>query len=249
MAADFQTIRVEREHTFAVVALARPEARNALNAAAIAELTAVFQDLGRDARLRAVVLIGDGPAFCAGADAAWMKEAGSLSAAENEADARRLSAMFEAWPHVPCPTLCLAHGAALGGGAGFVAAADVAVAEAGCRFGFTEVRLGLIPAVIFSSSSRRSGPTGRRGTSSRARASTRSARRSSASCRRSPPPERGAPGSIGSAPTSSRRARRPRARRRRCFAGTAPDRALRPAPTTSPGPSRASAEEPRRAKA
>ena len=148
MGAGLQTIRVEREPSWAAVVLSRPEARNALNAALIAELTSALRELARDSSLRAVVLSGDGPAFCAGADAGWMKQAGSLSAAENEADAGRLSALFEAWRDLPCPTLCLAHGAALGGGVGLVAAADIAIAEAGCRFGFTEVRLGLIPAVI-----------------------------------------------------------------------------------------------------
>jgi methylglutaconyl-CoA hydratase len=77
-----------------------------------------------------------------------MRQAGTLSEAENHASARRLSDMFEAWADLPCPTLCLAHGAALGGGTGLVAGADVAIAEAGCKLGFTEVRLGLIPSVI-----------------------------------------------------------------------------------------------------
>jgi methylglutaconyl-CoA hydratase len=148
MGMAFETIRVAREKSHATVSLARPGSRNALNDVVVRELLAAFQGLAGEAALRAVVLIGDGPVLCAGADIAWMRQAGTMTAAENEADAGRLAAMFEAWRDLPCPTLCLAHGAALGGGVGLVAGADVAVAEAGCRFGFTEVRLGLIPSVI-----------------------------------------------------------------------------------------------------
>jgi methylglutaconyl-CoA hydratase len=148
MTGSFQSIRVTRAERSATVALARPEARNALNDVLVSELTAAFEDLGADPDLRALVVVGDGPALCAGADIGWMRRAGGLTPAENEADARRLAGMFEAFRDVPCPTLCLAHGAALGGGVGLVAAADVAVAEAGCRLGFTEVRLGLVPSVI-----------------------------------------------------------------------------------------------------
>lgn len=148
MSRIFQTIKVTRENFSAAISLARPDVRNALNDVMVRDLTAAFEDLGRDPTLRAVVLTGEGTALCAGADIGGMRQAGTMSEAENLADARRLSDMFSAWGDLPCPTLVLAHGAALGGGTGFVAGADIAVAEAGCKLGFTEVRIGLIPSVI-----------------------------------------------------------------------------------------------------
>jgi methylglutaconyl-CoA hydratase len=144
----WQTIRVERKDACAWVTLARPDARNALDDVLVRELTGAFEDLAKDTTVRAVVLTGDGPAFCAGADISHMRKAGTMTLAENEDDALRLSRMFSAWSDMPCPTLVLGHGAALGGGTGFLAGADVAIAESGCKLGFTEVRLGLIPSVI-----------------------------------------------------------------------------------------------------
>lgn len=144
------TIRVTRSGAAATVTLARPDARNALDDVLVRDLTTAFHDLARDASLRVVLIVGEGPALCAGADIAWMRHAGSLSVDDNEKDALALAGMFEALRAIPCPTACLAHGAALGGGVGIVAAADIAIAEEGCRFGFTEVRLGLIPSVISS---------------------------------------------------------------------------------------------------
>src|SRR5207245_1750711 len=94
MAAPYQTIRVEKQGSSAAVNLARPDARNALNGSAVAELTAAFEELARDASIRAVVLAGDGPSFCAGADIGWMREQGGLTLSENEEDARRLAKMF-----------------------------------------------------------------------------------------------------------------------------------------------------------
>jgi methylglutaconyl-CoA hydratase len=148
MAATFQTIRVTREGGVATVSLARPDARNAMDETMVGELVAAFEGLHGDSSLRAAVLVGDGPAFCAGADIGSMRRAGALTEAENEEDARRLARMFQLWNDLECPTLALAHGAAVGGGTGLLAATDVAIAEAGCRIGFTEVRLGLVPAVI-----------------------------------------------------------------------------------------------------
>jgi methylglutaconyl-CoA hydratase len=94
------------------------------------------------------VLAGDGPAFCAGADVGWMRSAIAMSREENEADARGLAAMLAAIDACPVPVIARVQGAALGGGAGLCAVADVVVAEAGARLGFPEVRLGLIPATI-----------------------------------------------------------------------------------------------------
>ena len=138
-------LRVERDGTVLRVTLARPERRNAFDAALIVELTEAFADVG-DAR--AVVLSGEGESFCAGADVDWQRSAIDLSYDENVEDAMRLYRMLESIDSCPAPVVCAAHGYVLGGGSGLVACADVAVAHPGTVFGFTEVRLGIIPAVI-----------------------------------------------------------------------------------------------------
>jgi methylglutaconyl-CoA hydratase len=139
------TLKVERDGHVLRVTLARPERRNAFDAALIAELTAAFTDVG-DAR--AVLLEGEGPAFCAGADVEWQRAAIDLSYDQNVEDAMRLYRMLESIDLCPAPVVCCVHGFALGGGSGLVACADVAVAWPDATFGFTEVRLGIIPAVI-----------------------------------------------------------------------------------------------------
>jgi methylglutaconyl-CoA hydratase len=138
-------LRVERDGAVLRVTLARPERRNAFDAGLIAELTEAFADVG-DAR--AVVLAGDGPSFCAGADVDWQRSSIDLSYDENVEDAMRLYRMLEAIDGCPAPVVCRAHGYALGGGSGLVACADIAVAAPDAVFGFSEVRLGIIPAVI-----------------------------------------------------------------------------------------------------
>ena len=139
------TLKVERDGHVLRVTLAKPERRNAFDAALIAELAAAFADVG-DAR--AVLLEGEGPAFCAGADVEWQRAAIDLSYDENVEDAPRLYRMLESIDLCPAPVVCCVHGYALGGGSGLVACADVAVAWPDATFGFTEVRLGIIPAVI-----------------------------------------------------------------------------------------------------
>jgi methylglutaconyl-CoA hydratase len=138
-------LRVERDGGGLRVTLARPERRNAFDAALIAELADAFADVG-DAR--AVVLTGEGPSFCAGADVEWQRSAIGLSFDENVEDAMRLYRMLESIESCPAPVVCAAHGFVLGGGSGLVACADVAIAAPDAVFGFTEVRLGIIPAVI-----------------------------------------------------------------------------------------------------
>jgi methylglutaconyl-CoA hydratase len=138
-------LRVERDGHVLRVTLARPDRRNAFDAALIAELTDAFADVG-DAR--AVVLSGEGPTFCAGADVDWQRSAIDLSYDANVEDAMRLYRMLEAIESCPLPVVCVAHGHALGGGSGLVACADIAIAHPETAFGFTEVRLGIIPAVI-----------------------------------------------------------------------------------------------------
>jgi methylglutaconyl-CoA hydratase len=136
---------VERDGPVLHVTLARPDRRNAFDAALIAELTEAFADVG-DAR--AVVLSGEGPSFCAGADVEWQRASIDLSYDENVGDAMRLYEMLETIDSCPAPVVCRVHGFALGGGAGLVACADIAVARPDATFGFSEVRLGIIPAVI-----------------------------------------------------------------------------------------------------
>ncbi len=138
-------LRVERDGDVLRVTLARPERRNAFDAALIAELADAFADVG-DAR--AVVLSGEGSSFCAGADVEWQRASIDLSYDENVEDAMRLYRMLEAIDSCPAPVVCCVHGYALGGGSGLVACADIAVAWPDAVFGFTEVRLGIIPAVI-----------------------------------------------------------------------------------------------------
>lgn len=139
---------VRRDGPIAYVTLDRPEVRNALDAAAIAETEATFVALGHDADVRAIVLAGNGSAFCGGADIGWMRASLDLDADANREDARALSRMFRAIDRVPKPVIARVHGAALGGGAGLAAVCDVAIASADTRFGFTETKLGLLPAVI-----------------------------------------------------------------------------------------------------
>jgi methylglutaconyl-CoA hydratase len=127
------------------VTLARPERRNAFDAALIAELAEAFVDVGRT---RAVVLAGEGESFCAGADVDWMRASVGLSFDENVADANAMRQMFEAIDRCPAPVVARVHGHALGGGAGLVAAADIAIAAPRTAFAFSEVKLGIIPAVI-----------------------------------------------------------------------------------------------------
>ena len=127
------------------IALARPERRNAFDAALIARLHEAFSDVG-DAR--AVVLTGAGPSFCAGADVEWQRAAIDLSFEGNVQDALRLYRMLEAVDRCPAPVVAGVHGYALGGGSGLAACADVVVAAPDATFGFTEVRLGIAPALI-----------------------------------------------------------------------------------------------------
>jgi methylglutaconyl-CoA hydratase len=146
--ARYEHLRRTDEGSVATVTLARPDARNALNAALISELTDCFEALYDDADARVVVLCGEGRAFCAGADIGYMRASARFSYEENLADARRLAAMFRTVDECPKPVVVKVHGAAIGGGAGLVAAADVAVAAEGTRFAFSEVRLGIAPATI-----------------------------------------------------------------------------------------------------
>jgi methylglutaconyl-CoA hydratase len=146
-------LRVERSgpnDAVARVTLARPEVHNAFNASLIAELRQTFTLLGREGPtdLRVVVLAGDGPSFCAGADIDWMRAAMRLDVEANEQDAMAFADTLEAIDTCPVPVIARVHGPALGGGSGLCAVSDLVIAEAGAKFGFTETRLGILPAVI-----------------------------------------------------------------------------------------------------
>jgi methylglutaconyl-CoA hydratase len=140
-----EALRVEKHGSVLHVTLARPDRRNAFDAALIAELTDAFADVGDS---RAVVLAGEGPSFSAGADVEWMRASAELTFEENLEEAHRLRRMFEAIDGCPAAVVARVQGHALGGGLGLVACSDVAVASPGAAFGFTEVKLGLVPAVI-----------------------------------------------------------------------------------------------------
>ena len=138
-------LRIDRDGDLLRVTLARPETRNAFDAALIAELAEAFVDVGK---ARAVLLSGEGPSFCAGADVAWMRASADLDFDANVADANALRGMLEAIDRCPAPVVARVHGHALGGGAGLVACADIAIAGESTAFAFSEVKLGIIPAVI-----------------------------------------------------------------------------------------------------
>jgi methylglutaconyl-CoA hydratase len=142
------TINITHEGAIARVTLARPEVRNAFNAEVIRDLRDAFTSLSSDQHVRAVVLAGEGKTFSGGADVNWMRGALELSYEENVADAEAMSDMFRAIDRCSKPVIGRIHGAALGGGAGLTAACDIAIAADDTMFGFTEVNLGIIPAVI-----------------------------------------------------------------------------------------------------
>jgi len=138
-------LRVEREGDVLRITMARPEARNAFDAELIGALAAAFVDVGTS---RAVLLAGDGPSFCAGADIEWMRASAELDYDANVADATALRRMLEAIDTCPAPVISLVQGHALGGGVGLVACSDIVLAHERAVFAFSEVKLGIIPAVI-----------------------------------------------------------------------------------------------------
>jgi len=130
------------------VELVRPEKHNAFTAEIILQLTHAFARAGDDSAVRAILLKGAGPSFCAGADAGWMREQAGASEADNRADAMRLSDMLATINDCPKPVIALVHGKAYGGGVGLAACADIVVATPDADFRLSEVRLGLTPATI-----------------------------------------------------------------------------------------------------
>src|SRR5438067_3656820 len=138
-------LRSEQAGDVLRITMSRPEQRNAFDAALIQELTGAFAGVGD---VRAVVLAGEGKSFSAGADVEWMRAAAELSYEGNVADARRLRMMLETIDSCPAPVIARVQGHALGGGCGLVACSDIAIAARDTQFAFSEVKLGIIPAVI-----------------------------------------------------------------------------------------------------
>jgi methylglutaconyl-CoA hydratase len=141
-------LKVEIQAGVARVTLDRPEVRNAFDDALIRELQSAFERLASDRGVRVVVLGGNGPAFCAGADLNWMKRMAGYGYAENLADAQALAAMLATLDRLPQPTIARVHGPAFAGGTGLVAACDIAVGTPEAKFCFSEAKLGLSPATI-----------------------------------------------------------------------------------------------------
>ena len=144
----YTALTVEVRNGFALLSLARPDVHNAFDETLIAELTAALRALDADAAVRAVVLLGHGRSFCAGADLNWMKKMAGYGHAENLADAQALAAMLKTLNTLSKPTVARVHGAAYGGGVGLVACCDIAIAAQDATFALSEAKLGLIPATI-----------------------------------------------------------------------------------------------------
>lgn len=141
-------LKRERRGAVLTLTLNRPALHNAFDAGLIAELTLALDAAGQDPQIRAVVLAGDGASFSAGADMQWMRGMAAAGEEENRQDALALARLMRTLDELPKPTLARVHGAAFGGGVGLVACCDIAIASTSARFGLTESRLGLLPAVI-----------------------------------------------------------------------------------------------------
>lgn len=143
-----QFVTLDIQSGVARVTINRPKLHNAFNEVVIAEITQAFAELSRSAAVRVVVLASTGKSFCAGADVNWMKRVVDYSFEENVADAVTMADMLHAIRTCPKPVIARVHGAVIGGGMGLVAACDLAVAVAGATFCLSEVKLGIVPAVV-----------------------------------------------------------------------------------------------------
>jgi methylglutaconyl-CoA hydratase len=152
----YNTLSIEKLDSVSWCKLNRPEVRNAFNSEMIAELTHFARNLDRE--VRAVVLLGEGPVFCAGGDLRWMQQSLEMDREQNRQDARRLAEMYFALDRLHVPLIGSIHGAAFGGGAGLVCVCDYAIAQTGTKFSFSEVRLGIVPACISPFVLRKIGP-------------------------------------------------------------------------------------------
>jgi methylglutaconyl-CoA hydratase len=141
-------LKIDQKDGVARITLDRPELRNAFDDALIASLTKAFLEIGSDDGVRVLILAGNGPAFCAGADLNWMKRMAKYGYDENLADAEALALMLATLDRLPKPTIARVHGPVFAGGTGLVAACDIAVGTPAAKFCLSEAKLGLSPATI-----------------------------------------------------------------------------------------------------
>jgi len=146
--ADYKTILIDLEPPVARIILNRPEVHNAFNAAMIRELTSALEEIKNRTEIRVLVLTGQGKSFCAGADLNWMRDIINYSFEENLRESRELADLMYQLDELPLPTIARINGATIGGGNGFHAACDIAIASEEAIFSLSEVKIGLIPAVI-----------------------------------------------------------------------------------------------------
>ncbi|MHA2304250.1 MAG: enoyl-CoA hydratase-related protein, partial [Candidatus Hodarchaeales archaeon] len=144
----YETIVIERQDHVAIITLNRPDVHNAFNPDMIEELTTAFKISGNDQDLRAIVLTGNGKSFSAGADINYMKSSKDFSLEENHDDAFRLEQLFHTIYSTPKPVIGKINGAAFGGGIGLISVCDIVIAIKAAKMAFSEVNLGIIPAVI-----------------------------------------------------------------------------------------------------
>jgi len=145
---EYVTIEIHRDKDTVKVSLNRPEVHNAFNEQLIKELTSCFEELSKDKKSRIIILTGKGKSFCAGADLNWMKSMVNYSKEENIEDSRLLIALYDSINNCTKPVIGRVNGHAFGGGLGLVAVCDIAIAVPDCKFAFSEVKLGIIPATI-----------------------------------------------------------------------------------------------------
>lgn len=143
-------LKIETSDEYKIVKLNRPEVKNAFHPEMIAEITAVFTDFNLDKKIKAVVIVGEGTVFCAGADLNWMQKMVNYTFEENQKDSEKLWQMFESIQLCERPIVGIVHGAVFGGALGLMASCDYVFAEEKTQFCFSEVKLGLVPAVISS---------------------------------------------------------------------------------------------------
>ena len=146
--ATWQTLTIERDGATATVTMQRPEVHNAFDARLIGEMTRALEELDRDPAVRAVVLTGAGATFSAGADLNWMRDMAAASESENREDSLRLARLMRTLNFLSKPSIARVNGSAYGGGVGLVACCDLAISTNGAKFALSEVKLGLVPAVI-----------------------------------------------------------------------------------------------------
>ena len=144
----YQTIELHKEKDIVKIFLNRPDVHNAMSETLMKELTNCFNELSNDNSLRVIILSGKGKSFCAGADLNWMKSMSNYSKEENIEDSRLLVSLYDSIYNCPKPVIGRINGHAFGGGIGLFAVCDIAIAVPDCKFAFSEVKLGIIPAVI-----------------------------------------------------------------------------------------------------